>query len=74
MIEIIRYMWNIMKHFFIWFRFMPFIVLLYIPMTLFIFIPIHVTDSSDWDRVQQICLALSVIYGLYQIVYTIIDI
>ena len=51
MIEIIRYMWGIMRDFFIYFRFLPFILLLYIPMTIFIFIPVDVNLDTKWDTV-----------------------
>ena len=39
MIELIRYMWNICDGYFIWWRFTPFVVLLYLPITIFTFIP-----------------------------------
>jgi len=52
MVEIIRYMWGVMKPFFIWFRFVPFVVLLYVPMTVFTFIPYDIDDNFALEVLQ----------------------
>jgi len=41
MIEIINYMWSIMRAYFVWYRFVPFLLCLYLPMTVFTFVPIE---------------------------------
>ena len=45
MLEIIKYMWNICSVYFIWRRFVPFVLMLYAPITVFTFLPLT-TDQK----------------------------
>ena len=65
MIELIRYMWDISEVYFIWYRFFPFVMLLYVPITLFTFIPID-TEHEGWSITQLACLSLVTVYLLKQ--------
>lgn len=72
MVELIRYMWNIMKPYFVWYRFVPFIFFLYLPITIFTFIP-HDIEERAWIWVQWGCLILIGIYLLYVLLFSATD-
>ena len=73
MVEIIRYMWRTMKPYFIRHRFLPFIFCLYMPMTVFTFIPYDI-QSEEWRAIQWFCLCLSTCFLLYQLLTSFKDI
>ena len=63
MIEMIRYMWDICHNYFVFYRFLPFLLLLYLPLQIFTFIPLD-TEDKTWSGVQLGCLFLTVLYLL----------
>lgn len=61
MVELIRYMWNIFRFYFILHQFLPFVLLLYIPLTVFAY---NQVESSEkvWHFGQFVCLGLTTVY------------
>lgn len=80
MTELIKYMWDISEVYFIWYRFLPFVILLYLPITVFCFIPIDANTGTDPDLdpdteheieykylAQLTCLSLTCLYMMKQV-------
>ena len=65
-VELIGYMWDICKVYFIWYRFFPFVVFFYVPISAFIFIPAE-DQHNVLNGFQLACLALTSLYLLYQL-------
>lgn len=65
MVEIIRYMWEISRVYFIWYRFVPFLLFLYLPLNTFTFIPLDKSEHKIYNIVQLACLAMM---GAYLVV------
>ena len=63
MVELIRYMWDIFRYYFILHQFLPFVLLLYIPLTVFAYNQVESSEET-WHSVQFICLGLTSIYLL----------
>ena len=63
-IELIDYMWRICRIYFIYNRFVPFTLLLYVPVTLFTLLPIS-TEDDGIATVQLICLCMASLYIFY---------
>ena len=63
MAEVIRYMWDISRVYFIWNRFLPFLFFMYLPLTVFAFITFE-TEARGYVYAQLVCLSLTSIYLL----------
>ena len=76
MIEMINYIWRIMRPYFIWYSLVPFIFCFYIPMTILAFSPLkNVKEkSSATVIVQIICLILILGFLLYKMLLFVWDV
>ena len=76
MIEMINYIWRIMRPYFIWYSLVPFIFCFYIPMTILAFSPLKNVKgkSSATLIVQIICLILILGFLLYKMLLFVWDV
>ena len=60
-VELVAFMWNVSRVYFIGLRFLPFLVCQYVPFTLFVFINIEAQIDS-WRTTSMVCLGLMAVY------------